>query len=133
MEKKRKFIILVDNDLVSLKIGTSVLEGKYAVATAPSTKKLFFLLEKRLPDLILLDVEMPEMNGYETIKIIKERPETRDIPVIFLTGKNNQDCKCKGFSLGALDYFIKPIDPPVLLKSIEAHLFHKDIMSTNKL
>lgn len=95
---------------------------KYAVATAPSAEKLFGLLENNKPSLILLDIEMPEVDGYEAIKVLKSKQETRDIPVIFLTGRTELDDEVKGFSLGAMDYITKPIQPVLLLKRVEVHM-----------
>jgi putative two-component system response regulator len=80
------------------------------------------MLEKNIPDLILLDVEMPETNGYDTIKILKSKNETADIPVIFLTGKTDGDSELEGLTLGAIDYITKPFSPPLLLKRLEVHL-----------
>jgi putative two-component system response regulator len=69
-----------------------------------------------------LDVEMPEMDGYETIKAIKSKKETEHIPVIFLTAKSDGESELEGLSLGAMDYITKPFSPPLLLKRIEVHL-----------
>jgi len=80
------------------------------------------MLEKTKPDLILLDVEMPEMSGYDAIWEIKSNPETAEIPVIFLTGKDDPEDELKGLSLGAVDYIAKPFSPPLLIKRIELHL-----------
>jgi putative two-component system response regulator len=79
-------------------------------------------LENSKPTLILLDIDMPEMNGYEAIKILKEKEPTKDIPVIFLTGKTESDDELEGLSLGAIDYITKPFQPTLLLKRIEVHL-----------
>jgi putative two-component system response regulator len=72
--------------------------------------------------MILLDIDMPEMNGYEAIKILKAKKETKDIPVIFLTGKTDTENELEGLDLGAIDYITKPFMPPLLLKRIEVHL-----------
>jgi putative two-component system response regulator len=80
------------------------------------------ILEKNIPDLILLDVEMPEMNGYEVIKVMKGKAETAQIPVIFLTAKSDGESELEGLSLGAIDYIFKPFSPLLLLKRIENHL-----------
>ena len=122
MEAEKKLIILVDDNLANLRIGMNVLEEKYRVATAPSAKKLFDLLDNNYPAMILLDIDMPEMNGYEAIKVIKSRPDTRNIPVIFLTSKAESDDELTGLSLGAVDYITKPFQPALLLKRIELHL-----------
>ena len=122
MEKSKELIVLVDDSHTNLRIGRNVLAGKYNVATVPSAKKLFLVLEKNKAALILLDIDMPEMNGYEAIKVLKEKPETRDIPVIFLTARSKQQDKATGFSLGAVDYITKPYNPSMLMKRIETHL-----------
>ncbi|MDR2552650.1 MAG: response regulator [Treponema sp.] len=122
MENKKELILLVDDNPANLRIGKNVLAEKYAVATAPSAEKLFSLLKTSRPDLILLDIDMPDMNGYEAIRMLKSRKETKDIPVIFLTGKTESGDELEGLSLGAMDYITKPFQPPLLLKRIEVHL-----------
>jgi class 3 adenylate cyclase len=122
METEKELLILVDDNLANLRVGKNVLSEKYRVATAPSAEKMFFLLENNRPALILLDIDMPEMNGYEAIKTLKAGPETRDIPVIFLTAKTEFGDELEGLSLGAIDYITKPFQPPLLLKRIEVHL-----------
>jgi class 3 adenylate cyclase len=121
-EGQRELIMLVDDNPANLLTGKGVLSQKYNVFTALSAEKLFSLLENNKPALILLDVDMPGVNGYEAIKILKSKEETRDIPVIFLTGKGDSDNELEGLSLGAIDYIIKPFIPPLLLKRIEVHL-----------
>jgi putative two-component system response regulator len=122
MENKKESVMLVDDNPASLRAGKTVLSEKYAAFTAPSAAKMFSLLEKNMPALILLDVDMPEMNGYEAIKILKEKPETKNIPVIFLTGKTDTEDELEGLDLGAVDYIVKPFMPSLLLKRIESHL-----------
>ena len=122
METEKKLILLVDDNPTNLKLGMNVLEEYYRVITAPSAKKMFTLLDNNYPALILLDIDMPEINGYEAIKIIKSRPDTRNIPVIFLTGKTESDYEFEGLSLGAVDYITKPFQPNLLLKRIDLHL-----------
>jgi class 3 adenylate cyclase/glutaredoxin len=119
---EKEFIVLVDDNPANLRIGKNVLSEKYSVATAPSAEKLFTLLENNSPDLILLDIDMPETSGYDAIKILKSKAETRDIPVIFLTGKTESGDELEGLSLGAIDYIVKPFQPALLLKRIEVHL-----------
>jgi putative two-component system response regulator len=122
MEGEKELVFLVDDDPANLRIGSNVLEGKYDVATAPSAAKLFGLLESNSPAIILLDIVMPEMDGYEAIKILKSSPKTKDIPVIFLTARSESDDELEGLSLGAVDYITKPFKPALLLKHIEIHL-----------
>jgi CheY-like chemotaxis protein len=121
MESSKKLIILVDDNPANLKIGKNVLSEKYTVATAPSAAKLFKLLENNHPVLILLDVDMPEMDGYKAIELLKLKHETRDIPVIFLTGMADPRNEEKGRALGAVDYMTKPFDPPALIACIEKY------------
>jgi len=119
---KVKCIFLVDDNPVNLKVGRTALQEHYAVLTIPSGSKLLSVLKKTKPDLILLDVEMPEMSGYDVIKELKADPETREIPVIFLTGKTDPENERMGYSLGAVDYICKPFSPQLLLEKIESHL-----------
>jgi len=130
MEGEKILIIMVDDNPANLRIGKNVLAEKYTVATAPSTEKLFSLLENNTPALILLDVEMPEINGYQAIKMLKSKPETKDIPVIFLTGRTEVDDELEGLSLGAIDYITKPIQPLLLMKRIDLHLLIQEQKKT---
>jgi class 3 adenylate cyclase/ActR/RegA family two-component response regulator len=122
MEMDNNKIILVDDNPSNLRTGKNVLSEIYEVYTAPSAAKLFDILKDIKPAMILLDIEMPEMNGYEAIKILKEKDETKNIPVIFLTAKTDTENELTGFDLGAIDYITKPFMPSLLLKRIEVHL-----------
>ena len=122
MEERSCCIFLVDDNPINLNSGKTALQDKYTVVTIPSGDKLLLALQKVKPDLILLDVEMPGMSGYDTIKELKANPKTAEIPVIFLTGKNETENEFLGLSLGAVDYITKPFVPPLLLKRIELHL-----------
>jgi DNA-binding response OmpR family regulator len=122
MENERKLIMMVDDHPANLSIGLNFLSEKYEVATAPSAKKMFGLLEKNSPEIILLDIDMPEMDGYEALKILKAKPETCNIPVIFLTARTDTGDELEGLTLGAIDYITKPFQPQLLLKRVEVHL-----------
>jgi response regulator RpfG family c-di-GMP phosphodiesterase len=126
MDDKRDIIILVDDNPANLRAGKNVLSQRYDVFTAPSAEKMFALLKKNKPILILLDIEMPEMNGYEAIQILRADPETKDIPVIFLTAKADTDDEIKGLHMGAIDYITKPLIPQLLLKRIEIRLIAEE-------
>jgi putative two-component system response regulator len=119
MESARQKIILVDDNLANLTIGRNMLKEIYEVFPVPSGSKLLELLEHVTPSLILLDVLMPDMDGYETIARLKADRCWSDIPVIFLTSKNDEKSEFKGLSLGAIDYVTKPFSAPLLLKRIE--------------
>ena len=118
----RPRIIIVDDNISNLTQGRNILKSFYEVFPAPSADKLFEILENVIPDLILLDVAMPDKDGYETIKELKANPLYREIPVIFLTAKTDSDSELLGFDLGAVDYIGKPFNPPLLLKRIEKEL-----------
>ena len=122
METVRNKIILVDDNITSLADGKALLTVHYEVYAMPSAAKLFEILDKVIPALILLDIEMPEMNGYEAIKKLKSDARFSDIPVIFLTSKNDEGSELEGFDLGAVDYVSKPFSGPLLLKRIENQL-----------
>ena len=122
MEGEKKIIFIVDDNPANLRIGKNVLSGKYTVATAPSAAKLFTILPHNHPSLILLDVDMPEMDGFEAIKILKTKNETKNIPIIFLSGMIEPEYEEKGISLGAVDFVNKPFDPQKLIECIEKHI-----------
>lgn len=119
---KRKKIILVDDDITNLTVGKNALSDAYDTLTIPAGEKLLHLLETVHPDLILLDVNMPDMDGYEVIRRLKQNDKTADIPVIFLTAQSDVASELQGLTLGAIDYISKPFSPPLLLKRIETHL-----------
>lgn len=122
MIPKRETIFLVDDNKTNLVLGKEALDGAYNVYTFNSGARLLNMLEKIMPDLILLDVKMPEMDGYEVINILKSNAQTARIPVIFLTALSSEETELKGLSLGAIDYITKPFSPTLLLKRIEVHL-----------
>ena len=118
----QKTIFVVDDSDANLTKAKQALEEQYRVFPLPSALKMFALLEKIIPEMILLDVEMPEMNGYEAIKKMKADSRLADIPVIFLTSKLDEDSELEGFDLGAVDYISKPFSTPRLLKRISSQL-----------
>jgi len=122
MDKTRKTIFLVDDDMTNLTIGKKALSGIYNVFTLNSGAVLLEMLENLQPDLILLDVNMPEMDGHEAIQLVKANKNTAHIPVIFLTALSDEAMELKGLSLGAIDYITKPFSAPLLLKRLEVHL-----------
>lgn len=123
---EQKTIFLVDDDMTNLTVGAAALSDHYSVFTFISGRLLLKRLEKQIPDMILLDINMPEMSGYEVIRHIKQKEETSHIPVIFLTANSDGEGELEGLSLGAVDYIMKPFSPPLLLKRLEMHLPAKD-------
>jgi putative two-component system response regulator len=118
LKSKKELVVLVDDSTMNLHFVKRLLGRKYTLVTMPSAVTLFPLLEKETPDLILLDIEMPVMNGFEAIEILKAKPETKDIPVIFLTSRAGETDRAKGLALGASDYITKPYAPSLLLEKI---------------
>ena len=130
MQEEKKLIMLVDDNPTNLRLGMNVLDEKYDIATAPSAAKMFELLNSMTPDMILLDVDMPGMTGYDALILLKEKAETKDIPVIFVTARIDYSDEHQGLSLGAIDYITKPFQPRLLLKRIEVHLLIEDQKKT---
>jgi putative two-component system response regulator len=114
--------MLVDDNMASLSMGKNILKDKFNVYPIPSGEKLFEILEKVTPDLILLDVLMPGMDGYEVIKKLRADSKTGDIPIIFLTSRDDPGYELEGLSLGAMDYISKPFSPALLTQRIDNHL-----------
>jgi putative two-component system response regulator len=122
MGTRNAVIFLVDDNETNLASGVEILKGRYTVYPAPSAEVMFDLLAHVCPDLILLDIVMPGMNGYEAITKLNVSPHWRDIPVIFLTAMTDENSELDGLSLGAIDYIYKPFSAALLLKRIENHL-----------
>ena len=117
-----KTIFVVDDSDTNLSTAEEVLEQSYNIMTIPSAARMFTLLEKIQPHLILLDIEMPQMNGFEALKILKESSKYSNIPVIFLTSLSDVASEVRGFELGVIDFIIKPFSAPVLLNRVKMHL-----------
>ncbi len=120
---KMHTILIVDDTQENILVLSEVLESDYLTKAAIDGEralKIAFAAEP--PDLVLLDVMMPGMSGYEVCKRLKENPDTRHIPVIFVTAMNEVDDETKGLELGAVDYITKPISPPIVKARVKAHL-----------
>ena len=122
MSITRSTIIMVDDNVTNLTVGKNMLKTFYQIIPLPSAAAMFDTLKEVVPDLILLDIEMPDMDGYEAIKVLKADKRLQDIPVIFLTAKNDTDSEVEGLDLGAVDYITKPFSAPLLIKRIEKEL-----------
>jgi phosphoserine phosphatase RsbU/P len=119
----KKLVLIVDDAPANLQMVRSILKDDFKIRVATSGSKALDLVKaKPYPDLILLDVTMPEMDGYEVCGILKATPEAKDIPVIFLTGKTEIDDETKGFQVGAVDYIHKPFSPAVVKARVHTHL-----------
>ncbi len=111
-------VMLIDDDIINIKAVTSLLNNDFYVTAVQSGKAAFEKLEQRKPDLILLDVYMPEMDGHEVIRALKEQEEYVDIPVVFLTSDVEENTEIQGFSEGAIDFLRKPFRKDVAIQRI---------------
>ncbi|MCF4969268.1 sensor histidine kinase [Nostoc sp. CMAA1605] len=120
---ENNLILVVDDTLTNLEIiSVALIDSGFTVITAINGEQAIQQIESRLPDLILLDVMMPRMDGFETCQKIKANPLTQDIPVIFMTGITDTDSKVKALNLGAIDYITKPFQKEEVLARIQTHL-----------
>jgi putative two-component system response regulator len=133
MVNERKTIMLVDDNVASLTQCKEVLKSTYHVLAIPSASQMFTALKEVTPILILLDVNMPDMNGFEAMKQLKADASYRKIPIVFLTQKSDEASELEGLSLGAIDYIFKPYSAPLLLKRIENILIQKMLDDSNKM
>jgi sigma-B regulation protein RsbU (phosphoserine phosphatase) len=116
-------ILVVDDTPANIKILADLLRKDYLLSVATSgADALEIAASDDRPDLVLLDIMMPEMDGYEVCRRLKADPRTQDVPVIFVTAMSEVDDETKGFSLGAVDYITKPIRPPIVQARVAAHL-----------
>ena len=122
MPNEQKKIIAVDDNPENLTIIKDTLKDIYEVYPCQAASKMFELMEHLTPDIILLDVEMPVMNGYETIKNLKSDEKYKQIPVIFLTVLDDIKSEIDGLSLGAIDYIHKPFIASLLIQRIKTHI-----------
>jgi sigma-B regulation protein RsbU (phosphoserine phosphatase) len=121
MSKPR--ILVVDDTPANIKILADLLRRDYLLSVATGgADALEIAFSRDRPDLVLLDVMMPEMDGYEVCRRLKADLRTRDVPVIFVTAMSEMDDETKGFSLGAVDYITKPLRPPIVQARVAAHI-----------
>jgi len=121
--EQKQIILVVDDTPDNLSMITSLLKDLYQVKIATNgNKALQLAFSPQPPDLILLDIMMPEMDGYEVCRHLKSDSQTAEIPVIFLTAKSDIEDELKGFELGAVDFITKPISPPIVLARVRTHL-----------
>ena len=120
---RKPSVLVVDDAPENLTLVRGLLKERYRTFMANSGQTALEIARgAERPDLVLLDVMMPEMDGYEVCKRLKATPATAEIPVIFLTAKSEVQDEEKGFKLGAVDYITKPISPPILLARVQTHL-----------
>ncbi len=124
---QKKTLLVVDDAPANIQVVQSILKDEYKIRVATSGEKALELVKKQpLPDLILLDVMMPGLDGYQVCERLKAAPETRDIPVMFLTGRTDVDDETKGLEIGAVDYIRKPFSPAIVKARVRTQLLIRD-------
>jgi len=117
-----KTVFVVDDSDTNLATAEEALEDCFNVMTLPSAEKMFALLDKITPDIILLDIEMPEMNGFDALERLKADKSRSQIPVIFLTGTINASVQEKSEKLGVVGIITKPFTQSTLIERINSHI-----------
>lgn len=120
--KLRAKILLVDDQPINITMLRNCLADDYKIFIATNGKNALTIALKEKPDLILLDVKMPEMDGYEVCKKLKAEPATEHIPVIFVTAKTDVDDEAKGLAVGAIDYLTKPVNQDIVKARVRNHI-----------
>jgi signal transduction histidine kinase len=121
-KNKKSKILIVDDLHENLILFQGFLENDYHLFVAQKGSIALQIAKKQIPDLILLDIMMPEMDGYEVCRCLKADNNTKDIPIIFITSKNRTSDEIKGFEVGGVDYITKPINPQVVLARVHAQM-----------
>ena len=117
-----KKILVVDDEPVNLQLMRQALKGKYDLLFANNGESAIEAALEHKPDMILLDIMMPGISGYEVCERLKAMPEVQSIPVIFVSAMSEIDNEAQGFDVGAVDYVMKPISVPILLRRVQTHL-----------
>jgi len=118
-ESKKSKILIVDDEKSNVIALKSILDTEYKILAVKDSREAVKAAQENMPDVILLDIIMPEMDGYEVIKALKSSKKTTDIPVIFITGLDNSEAEEKGLALGAVDYITKPFHSVVVKLRVE--------------
>jgi PleD family two-component response regulator len=131
--KKKPLILIVDDTTKNIQVLGNILYSKgYNISVATSGKEALESVKAKTPDLILLDIQMPEMDGFEVCKNLKSNPSTKEIPVIFLTAVTDPEKIVHGFELGAVDYITKPLNPAELFMRVATHIEIKESRQNSK-
>lgn len=123
---EKKTILIVDDHPINIEALSIILGEDYTILVATNGAEALKVATEQ-PDLILLDIMMPDMDGYEVCRRLKSAPAISGIPVIFVTGKDDPEDEIKGLSLGAVDFFIKPMHTAITLARIKTHLELKQV------
>jgi response regulator RpfG family c-di-GMP phosphodiesterase len=122
MSKLKPTILIVDDEPTNIEILSETLRTEYEILVATNGAEALHVASHQMPDLILLDVIMPELDGYEVCVQLKTNPRTKSIPVIFITAMSEETNEEKGLNAGAIDYITKPISPAIVRARVHNHL-----------
>jgi diguanylate cyclase (GGDEF)-like protein len=122
MENKKQVVLIVDDMAANIEVLDSVLGEEHEILFATNGKDAVEIATNQLPDIILLDVIMPDMDGYEVCASLKATPKTQDIPIVFITAMNQEEEESKGLNAGGIDYITKPIRPSIVKARVRNHL-----------
>jgi len=125
-------ILIIDDSVNNIELLSDILQDKYDILFATNGKKALQMAPKLLPDLILLDIVMPEMDGYQIIKRLKSDAETAHIPIIFISAKSTTEDMLKGFKLGAVDYIYKPFAVEEIKVRVKTHIENQLLLKALK-
>ncbi|MDD4344066.1 MAG: response regulator, partial [Eubacteriales bacterium] len=129
----KPLILIVDDTPMNIRVLGKALQEEYQIRVATSGEEALEMATKLpVPDLILLDIMMPEMNGFQVLEVLKSLPETREIPVIFVTALSKEADEEKGLKIGAIDYITKPYSIPVLKARVKNHIELKKLRDVIK-
>ncbi len=127
MKEKSHKILIVDDERFNLNLLVEILKSDYKVIVAKNGEEALKRLDSSgFPDLILLDIMMPQMDGYTVCRILRENEKTRKIPIIFITALGQDQDEARGFEAGGVDYITKPVSPPVVRARVRTHLSLRD-------
>ncbi len=122
MEEKKQTVLIVDDEPMNIEIINEALGAEHEILFATNGQEALSIASNELPDLILLDVILPDLDGYQVCTRLKADPKTRDIPVIFVTAMDHEEEETKGLDVGAIDYLAKPIRSPIVRARVRNHL-----------
>jgi len=122
MNKHRQKLLIVDDIPINIEVLNEALEEEYEVLFATDGKNAIEIAVNELPDLILLDIVMPDIDGYQVCSQLKNKECTKNIPIIFITSKSDEEDETKGLKVGAIDYIIKPFSIPIVKARVRNHV-----------
>lgn len=115
-------VLVVDDNRLNIDLLVDILKDDYKLLVALNGERALEIVQESMPDIILLDIMMPEMNGYEVCQRLKSDPSTEKIPIIFITAKSQTEDEAKGLALGAVDYITKPVNPAIVQARIKTQI-----------